>query len=66
MQQQLSPSLKFHSLRYTDYNLSVGYGYNWVFARNCLLNISLLPAIAYKKHVSTTSPPKAELTGRNG
>lgn len=49
MQQQLSPSLKFHSLRYTDYNLSVGYGYNWVFARNCLLNISLLPAIAYKK-----------------
>lgn len=49
MQQQLSPSLKFHSLRYTDYNLSVGYGYNWVFAKNCLLNISLLPAIAYKK-----------------
>ena len=49
MQQQLSSSLKFHSLRYTDYNLSVGYGYNWVFAKNCLLNISLLPAIAYKK-----------------
>ena len=49
MQQQLSPSLRFHSLRYTDYNLSVGYGYNWVFAKNCLLNISLLPAIAYKK-----------------
>ncbi|WP_259323502.1 DUF4421 domain-containing protein [Phocaeicola plebeius] len=49
MQQQLSSSLKFHSLRYTDYNLSVGYGYNWVFAKNCLLNVSLLPAIAYKK-----------------
>ena len=27
----------------------MGYGYNWVFAKNCLLNISLLPAIAYKK-----------------
>ena len=49
MQQQLSSSLKFHSLRYTDYNLSIGYGYNWVFAKNCLLNVSLLPAIAYKK-----------------
>lgn len=49
MQEQLQPSLKFHSIRYTDYNLSLGYGYNWVFARNCLLNVSLLPAIAYKK-----------------
>ena len=66
MQQQLSPSLKFHSLRYTDYNLSVGYGYNWVFARNCLLNISLLPAIAYKKARINDQPTKAELTGHNG
>lgn len=49
MQDQLRPSLKFHKVKYNDYNLSIGYGYNWVFARNCLLNLSLLPAIAYKK-----------------
>lgn len=46
---QLRPSLKFHTLQYHDYNISLGYGYNWVFAKNCLFNISLMPAIAYKK-----------------
>ena len=49
MQNQLRPSLQFHKLKYTDYNISIGYGYNWVFAKNCLLNISLLPAIGFKK-----------------
>lgn len=49
MQQQIQPSLQFHNLKYTDYNLSIGYGYNWVFAKNCLLNVSLLPAIGFKK-----------------
>ena len=46
---QIRPSLNFSKLAYTDFNLSLGYGYNWVFAKNCLLNISLLPAIGYKK-----------------
>lgn len=45
----IRPSLNFNKLAYTDFNLSLGYGYNWVFAKNCLLNISLLPAIGYKK-----------------
>lgn len=49
MAAQLRPSLKFNDLQYHDYNLSFGYGYNWVFAKNCLLNLSLMPAIAYKK-----------------
>ncbi|WP_289090141.1 DUF4421 domain-containing protein [uncultured Bacteroides sp.] len=46
---QIRPSLNFSKLAYTDFNLSLGYGYNWVFAKNCLLNVSLLPAIGYKK-----------------
>ena len=46
---QIRPSLNFNKLAYTDFNLSLGYGYNWVYAKNCLLNISLLPAIGYKK-----------------
>ena len=49
IQEQIRPSLNFKSLSYTDFNLSFGYGYNWVFAKNCLLNVSLLPAIGYKK-----------------
>ncbi len=49
MIQHIRPSLKFNRLRYNDFNISFGYGYNWVFAKNCLLNLSLMPAIAYKK-----------------
>lgn len=45
----IAPSLIFNRLQYHDYNLSAGYGYNWVFAKNCLLNVSLMPAISYKR-----------------
>lgn len=41
--------LDFNEIHYSDYSISFGYAYNWVFARNCLFNISLSPAIAYKK-----------------
>lgn len=60
MQQQIQPSLQFHNLKYTDYNLSVGYGYNWVFAKNCLLNLSLLPAIGFKKARVDDRPTNSE------
>ena len=60
MQAQIRPSLQFHNLKYTDYNLSVGYGYNWVFARNCLLNVSLLPAIGFKKARVDDRPTNTE------
>jgi hypothetical protein len=36
---------KFH---YNDYCLLIGYGYNWVFARNFLFNITALPAAGFK------------------
>lgn len=45
----LTPSLKFNEINYSDYSLSFGYAYNWVFARNCLASFSLMPAVAYKK-----------------
>lgn len=45
----LNESLRFRKIKYTDIGFNLGYSYNWVFARNCLANISLTPAIAYKK-----------------
>lgn len=44
----MSPSLKFNIIRYKDYSINLGYSYNWVFAKNCLANISMTPAIGYK------------------
>lgn len=35
------------SVHYTDWNISGGYSYNWVFAKNWLLNASLSLAMAY-------------------
>lgn len=45
----MSDELKFTSLEYRNYCINVGYAYNWVVARNCLLAISMTPAIGYKK-----------------
>ncbi len=46
---KLDSGLAFNSVKYTDINLSAGYAYNWVFARNCLFCASLSMALAYKK-----------------
>ena len=35
------------NVQYTDWNISGGYSYNWVFAKNWLLNASLSIAMAY-------------------
>lgn len=44
----MNPRLKVNKIKYTNANISFGYAYNWVFARNCLACLSLTPAIAYK------------------
>lgn len=46
---QVQPALRFDNLKYDDYNVSFGYGYNWVFAKNCLFNLSFMPAVSYKR-----------------
>lgn len=40
--------LKFDKINFYDYSLSLGYAYNWVFARNWLLSASASPALGYK------------------
>lgn len=37
------------SVDYNNYSLSVGYAYNWVFARNCLLSVSVAPSLGFKQ-----------------
>ncbi len=46
--EQLNNTFDFRKISYKDFSLSLGYSYNWVFVKNCLANISLTPAIAYK------------------
>lgn len=41
--------LDFNEVNYSGYSISFGYAYNWVFAKNCLLNVSFSPALAFKK-----------------
>jgi hypothetical protein len=54
----LDSALMFNTIKYTDINASVGYAYNWVFARNCLFCASLSMALAYKKTKSDLSQSK--------
>lgn len=42
------PERQSFNMKYADVSLSAGYGYNWVFAKNCLLSISMSAALAYK------------------
>ena len=45
----LNSNLRFNNIKYSDYSLGFGYGYNWVFKKNWIANLSLLPSVGYKK-----------------
>ena len=49
MKENLNPHLQFKKIKYSDYSFGFGYGYNWVFAKNWVSNLSLLPGIGFKK-----------------
>ena len=52
---KLDSGLMFNRVKYFDVDASVGYAYNWVFARNWLLTASLSMAVAYKKAIGETA-----------
>lgn len=49
---KVDSNLNFKTIKYSDISASVGYAYNWVFARNWLLCGSLSMALAYKNSYS--------------
>lgn len=55
----LDSALMFNKIQYYNLHASVGYAYNWVFARNCLFCASGSLALAYKKsHGETENSDK--------
>ncbi len=50
---QLDSAFNFKNVKYHDISASVGYAYNWVFARNWLFCSSLSVALAYKNSYSS-------------
>lgn len=45
---KIDSGLMFNNVKYYDVNLSCGYAYNWVFAKNCLFCASGALSVAYK------------------
>lgn len=54
----MDSSLYIDRVSYYDYSINAGYSYNWVFAKNWLANLSLTPALGYKRSTlqSNTRP----------
>lgn len=48
IQRDMNEDMKVDLIKYTNTSLSVGYAYNWVFAKHCLACLSITPALAYK------------------
>ncbi|WP_277265239.1 DUF4421 domain-containing protein [Prevotella corporis] len=46
---QLDSTMMFGKVQYSDFAVSGGYAYNWVFARNWLMAASLTMGLAYKR-----------------
>ena len=48
-EEKIIEELKFSNIDYNYYYASVGYAYNWVFARNCLMGASVMPSLGVRK-----------------
>ena len=51
---RIDSSLMFSKVRYSDYSATIGYAYNWVFAKNWLFNASASVGVAYNQSHSDT------------
>ncbi len=52
LSEAFNSTILFEKVTYTDFSISGGYGYNWVFARDWLFASSLSVALSYKKSIS--------------
>lgn len=48
-QEIIIDELKYSNVDYNYYYLSAGYAYNWVFARNWLFGVSVMPSLGLRK-----------------
>ena len=51
LKNDLNTNLRFKKVKYSDYSIGFGYGYNWVLKKNWTANLSLLPGIGFKKAI---------------
>ena len=59
IKEAMPSSMNFKRIKYHDYSINAGFSYNWVFAKNCLANLSLTPAIGYKRSRISTDEDKS-------
>lgn len=62
---RIDSSLMFSKVSYSDYSATVGYAYNWVFAKNWLFNASLSLGVAYNHSRSDTERDKFDFKNFN-
>ena len=55
---ELDSGMMFNEIKYSDFMLSGGYAYNWVFAKNWLFCASAQLALAYKTSLGSTADEK--------
>ncbi|MBR5150505.1 MAG: DUF4421 domain-containing protein [Bacteroidaceae bacterium] len=65
IREAMHPSINFNRVKYQDFSINAGYSYNWVFAKNCLANVSLTPALGYKKSKINTDEDRSILNNIN-
>ncbi|MGL4806058.1 MAG: DUF4421 domain-containing protein [Bacteroidales bacterium] len=53
IQQSMNQDMKIDRIKYTNLSLSLGYAYNWVFAKNFLASMALSPVLALKASKSS-------------
>lgn len=58
-------ALMFNKVKYSDVNVTIGYAYNWVFAKNWLFNASASMGLAYNQSSSDSDKKKWNITDFN-
>ena len=59
---KIDSSLMFSKVKYSDVNVTCGYAYNWVFAKNWFFNASLSVGVAYNRSKSDNEREHLDIT----
>ena len=65
VREELPQDKRNYHIKYNDYCLMVGYGYNWVFRKNWLLNVTGIPCLGFNHNLNVTSEDNRNILSLN-
>lgn len=63
--EEIPADKRYYHIYYNDYCIMLGYGYNWVFRKNWLFNITFIPCVGFNHSMNDTEERRKDMFSYN-